>query len=319
MSNGQHTPESAAATPARAPLDAARLTARLRTVGYADVDVVRVTGSTNSDLCNRTEAPNGTVLIAEEQSQGRGRLNRAWSAPAFSQVIVSASFLLPGVPSNRLGLVSLLAGVSIAEGLRKSAGVEATLKWPNDVLVDARKLVGILVEAPHVGDVSRVVVGFGVNYDLTTSELPVPHATSVALDTTRSQAVGVNSEEPAPELASREDIIVAILLRLQEDMERFRAMGGAPQTFLSRYKKFSATLGTTVKVMLPGDSVMEGTAVDIAEDGQLIVDTGGSRTSVSAGDVVHLRPGGATSDNHYADSPENSANTNDTQGEAGRG
>ena len=62
MSNGQYTPESAAATPARAPLDAARLTARLRMLGYADVDVVRVTGSTNSDLCNRTEAPNGTVL-----------------------------------------------------------------------------------------------------------------------------------------------------------------------------------------------------------------------------------------------------------------
>lgn len=319
MSNGQHTPESVADTPARAPLDAASLTARLHTVGYADVDVVRVTGSTNSDLCNRTEAPNGTVLIAEEQSQGRGRLNRAWSAPAFSQVIVSASFLLPGVPSNRLGLVSLLAGVSIAEGLRKSAGLEATLKWPNDVLVDGRKLVGILVEAPHVGDAPRVVVGFGVNYDLTTGELPVPHATSVALDAARSQEAGDDSAGPVPALPSREDIIVAILLRLQEDMERFRTMGGAPQTFLSRYKKLSATLETQVKVMLPGDGVMEGTAVDIAEDGQLIVDTGDKRASVSAGDVVHLRPGGTGNSDHYAGSPETSADANGAQGEAGRG
>lgn len=268
--------------PQRAPLDAAALSARLQAVGFPDVSAVHVTGSTNSDLCARVDAVDGTVLLAEEQSAGRGRLNRAWSAPEFSQVIVSVSFLLPEVPADKLGLVPLLAGLSIGRGIRDIAGVHAQLKWPNDVLVDGRKLVGILVEAPQVAGTPRVVVGFGLNYDLTREELPVPHATSLALEAA--------SEDTA--LPSREDLIVGILLRLGEDLGRFRRLGGAPQTFLPRYLEMSATMGSDLRVMLPGDRILEGTAVDISETGELVVDKDGTRHTVAAGDVVHVRPGG---------------------------
>lgn len=265
----------------RRPLDVASLQQRLGALGYADVEVVEQTGSTNTDLCARKEADNGTVLIAEEQVSGRGRMGRAWTAPARSQLIVSASFQCPGIPVDRIGLVPLLAGLAIAQGIRDTTGVNASLKWPNDVLVEGRKLVGILVEAPQVRPVPRLVVGFGVNYDLTVDELPVSHATSLRLERER---------DGEPELPSREDVLVNILLKLQEEMERFRGLGGAPQTFMSRYRKLSTTLDSPVRVMLPGDEVMEGTAVDISETGELVVEVDGVRHKVAAGDVVHVRP-----------------------------
>lgn len=264
---------------------------RLQPLGY-EVEVVEQTGSTNTDLAERTGCPSGTVRIAEEQVSGRGRMGRAWTAPARSQLIVSVSHTCPDVPVERVGLIPLVAGLSIAQGIIDATSVPARLKWPNDVLVERRKLVGVLIEAPELQPVPRVVIGFGVNYDLTREELPVPHATSLALET----------EGHGAELASREEVLVAILTRLNEDLQRFRSMGGAPLTFMSRYKQLSATLGTPVKVMLPGDRELLGTAVGIADGGELVVaDEQGTRHSVAAGDVIHVRPRSGTA---YSESSE---------------
>lgn len=291
------TAEPASPSSQRRALDAAALRERLRAVGYADVEVVESTGSTNSDLGARQDAPNGTVLLAEEQTAGRGRMNRPWSAPARSQVITSISFTLPEIPAERLGLLPLLVGLSIGRGVREITGVPAELKWPNDVLVDGRKLVGILVEAPQVHGVPRVVVGFGLNYDLTREELPVPHATSLALETAASATPEDElRDNTVPALVSREDLIVGILLRLQEDLDRFRNLGGAPEAFLSRYKQLSATLGAHVRVKLPQEEILEGVAVDFAPGGELVVEKENTRHEVSAGDVIHVRPGDETKD-----------------------
>ena len=165
------------------------------------------------------------------------------------------------------------------------------------MLVDGRKLVGILVEAPQVHGVPRVVVGFGLNYDLTREELPVPHATSLALETAASATPEDElRDNTVPALVSREDLIVGILLRLQEDLDRFRTLGGAPEAFLSRYKQLSATLGTHVRVKLPQEEILEGVAVDFAPGGELVVEKENTRHEVSAGDVIHVRPGDKTKD-----------------------
>lgn len=150
---------------------------------WTSLDVVNVTGSTNTDLAARAaELTEGTVLVAEEQTAGRGRLDRTWTAPARSGLFFSV-YLTPGddVPVHRWGWLPLLAGVATATGLARAAGVDTALKWPNDLLVtvegEERKTGGILAE--RAGD--GVVIGIGLNVTLRVDELPAPTAASLAL------------------------------------------------------------------------------------------------------------------------------------------
>lgn len=152
---------------------------------WSGLEVVETTGSTNSDLAERArpgDLAEGTVLVAEEQTAGRGRLERSWTAPPRSGLFLSV-YLEPGddVPVERWGWVPLLAGVAAATGLAKAAGVDTALKWPNDLLVtvegEERKAGGILGE--FAGD--GIVVGLGINVSLRADELPAPTAGSLAL------------------------------------------------------------------------------------------------------------------------------------------
>lgn len=133
--------------------------------------MVPQTGSTNADLLEaaRAGAAEGLVLVAEEQTAGRGRLGRTWSAPAGAALTFSVLLRPAGVPPTRLGWLPLLTGVAVAAAVRAETGVPASLKWPNDVLVGERKLAGILAEAHS----DAVVVGVGLNVTLSRAELPV--------------------------------------------------------------------------------------------------------------------------------------------------
>ncbi|MDV9201885.1 biotin--[acetyl-CoA-carboxylase] ligase, partial [Streptomyces sp. Wh19] len=179
------TPQSRWSDLDRPPLNVPALRRGLLRPGglWTSLDVVETTGSTNSDLARRAAAglDEGTVLIAEEQTAGRGRLDRTWTAPARSGLFLSV-YLKPGdVPAERWGWLPLLTGVAAATGLARSAGVDMALKWPNDLLVTVegaeRKAGGILAE--RAGD--GVVVGMGVNVSLRADELPAPTAASLAL------------------------------------------------------------------------------------------------------------------------------------------
>ena len=156
----------------RAPLDAAALQADLVRPGrlWREITVVGTTGSTNADLAVRAAqgAPEGTVLAAEEQLAGRGRMGRQWVSPARSAVMVSVLLRPAAIAPARRGWLPLLAGVAAATAVRQSAGVPAVLKWPNDVLVGERKLAGILAE--QSGD--AVVVGLGLNVSATEAGAP---------------------------------------------------------------------------------------------------------------------------------------------------
>ncbi len=164
----------------RPPLNAGTLRRGLvRTGGlWTGVEVVQHTGSTNSDLVALAaagKAAEGTVLVAEEQTSGRGRLDRQWTAPARSGLFFSVLLEPDDVPVARWGWLPLLTGVAVATGLSRSAGVDTALKWPNDLLVtvggEERKAGGILAE--RAGD-SAVIVGVGINVTLREEELPVP-------------------------------------------------------------------------------------------------------------------------------------------------
>ncbi|MFD7864946.1 biotin--[acetyl-CoA-carboxylase] ligase [Streptomyces sp. NPDC057682] len=249
---------------------------------WTALDVVESTGSTNSDLAARAGSlTEGTVLVAEEQTAGRGRLDRAWSAPARSGLFFSV-YLTPGdVPMGRWGWLPLLTGVAVATGLARSAGVDTALKWPNDLLVTVdggeRKAGGILAERAGEG----VVVGIGLNVSLRADELPAPTAGSLAL------AGAVSTD--------RETLLRAVLRSLEQWYGQWKAADGdaAASGLQAAYAAGCATLGRTVRAQLPGDRTLTGEAVAIDGDGRIVLSTGdGLRAPVSAGDIVHLRGAG---------------------------
>ncbi|WP_432134686.1 biotin--[acetyl-CoA-carboxylase] ligase [Streptomyces sp. bgisy154] len=268
----------------RPPLNAPALRRGLVREGglWTGVELVRATGSTNSDLVGLAaagKAAEGTVLVAEEQTAGRGRLDRRWTAPPRSGLFFSVLLRPAKVPVDRWGWLPLLTGVAVATGLSRAAGVDTALKWPNDLLVtvggEERKAGGILAE--RAGD-DGVVIGVGVNVSLRAEELPVPQAGSLAL------AGAVSTD--------RDPLLRAVLRSLEEWYGRWRsAEGDAGVCGLQEtYVAGCATLGRVVRAELPGDRSVVGEAVAVDGDGRLvIVNEAGVREAVGAGDIVHLR------------------------------
>ncbi|HEY5835799.1 biotin--[acetyl-CoA-carboxylase] ligase [Streptomyces sp.] len=275
----------------RPPLNAAALRRAVVTPGalWTSLDVVEATGSTNSDLAARAARgePEGAVLVAEEQTAGRGRLDRRWSAPARSGLFFSV-LLRPGaasssgtapVPVHRWGWLPLLAGVATATALSRAAGVDTALKWPNDLLItvagEERKAGGILAERTGA---DGVVIGIGLNVSLKAEELPVPTATSLAL-------AGAGGTD-------RDPLLRAVLRALDEWYRTWRAAGGDPvgSRLLQTYAAGCATLGRQVRAELPGGGELAGTAVAVDGDGRLVIAGPYGEQAVAAGDVIHMRP-----------------------------
>jgi len=273
-------------TPVRKPLDAAGLRrAALRPDGlWRDIEVVPSTGSTNADLLAQAlrGEPEGVVLAAEEQTAGRGRMGRTWVAPPYAALTFSL-LTRPDVPPARRGWLPLLAGVAVATAVTELTGVEARLKWPNDVLAGEAKLAGILAEA--AGD--AVVVGIGLNVSTEPAEL------SHLLAPTRPGALPATSLRAAGATAlDRASLLLAILGELEHWYRAWQRAGGDPDRsgLRAEYTRLSATIGRTVRAELPGGQALSGPAVGVDSDGRLLVRvSSGSEVAVAAGDVVHLR------------------------------
>jgi BirA family transcriptional regulator, biotin operon repressor / biotin---[acetyl-CoA-carboxylase] ligase len=265
--------------PFRPPLDVAALRREHTGPGrtWHTIDALAQTGSTNADLLARSVAGEdirGAVLAAEFQTAGRGRHGRVWSAPARSQIAVSVAIDATGVPSSGWGWLPLATGVAVVEAVATVTGVQAGLKWPNDVLVANGKLAGILAEVAAPEPV--IVVGLGLNVTLNAAEAPDPNAVSLtmlgAADVDRNLLLG------------------NLLDRLADRVERWRTARGADDRLAADYRRYSVTLGTTVRVTLPGDRQIVGTARDVDALGRLLIDTEDETVTVAAGDVTHLRP-----------------------------
>jgi len=258
------------------PLDAAAIQASAG-AGWR-VEVVAETGSTNADLAARAQAGEdveGVALFTEDQTEGRGRQGRSWSAVPRSQILLSVGVDTTDVPSETWGLLSLAAGVAVVEAVAEVAGVQAALKWPNDVLVGTGKLAGILAEVAAPGGAAPViVVGVGLNVSLAADELPDPVAVSL-------RSLGVAQPD-------RQRLAVALLNRLHARIAEWRVGGNVE--LLAVYRKHSATLGQSVRAELPGGREVLGQATDIDGNGSLLIDSADGVVAVSAGDVIHLRP-----------------------------
>ncbi len=210
----------------------------------------------------------GTVVVTETQTRGKGRLGRQWVTPpggAWLSVI-----LKPAIDPAHAAGITLLAAVSVAKALRQS-GVEAVIKWPNDVLVNGKKICGILTEMSAETDaVSFIVLGIGVNLN---NDVPLETATTIKA-----------------ELGHRIDrvkFVQGLLESLEEDYLTFKEQGFTP--ILWSWRRYSDTLGRPVEVTYQGE-IIKGVAQDVSDDGALNVKTkDGSVRKIVSGDCTHLR------------------------------
>ena len=245
---------------------------------WTSVRVVASTGSTNADLLARG-GPEGQVLVAEEQTAGRGRAGRTWVSQPGASLTFSVLLRPASVPPPARGWLPLLTGVAVAAGVRSASGVEARLKWPNDVLVGDRKLAGILAEQSTDGD--TVVVGVGLNVATQERELPV---SPTGLPATSLLVEGAD--------VGREAVLAEILRSLER---WYLALTANPDPagsgLLAEYRAACTTLGRQVRVELPAGRVLAGVAEDVDPSGRLLVRPVGAAfaTAVSAGDVIHVR------------------------------
>ena len=270
---------------------------RIRTAladDFTTIDFVEKTGSTNTDLMQATNVADGTVLLADEQLSGKGRLGRTWTAPAGSQVIFSVLLLPESL--EHLGTLPLAAGLAVTDSIEGTV-----LKWPNDVHIDGNKLCGILAEAGPVGQAfkaapkteltkvevgkaevnkaevnkavggaapsARVVVGMGINVTLSREDLPIEKATSLALE-------GRDTD--------RTELAITVLKNLRRRIVQWENQD--PQ-LLRDYRAVCSSVGQEVRLETPSGDVT-GHVDGIGEDGRIMV----AGEYYSAGDVTHLRP-----------------------------
>ena len=239
---------------------------------WRPVERVATTGSTNADLLARG-GPEGQVLVAEEQTAGRGRMGRSWVSMPGAALTFSVLLRPAAIPASRRGWLPLLAGVAVATAVRSVARVPATLKWPNDVLAGDRKLAGILAEQ----SADATVIGIGINVATPAGALPVPTATSLLVE---------GSD------VAREPLLAEILRSFERWYAPFREDPDPSRTgLLEEYRTLCATLGRSVRVELPGNRQLTGIAEDVDTDGSLLIrePDATSVTPISAGDIIHLR------------------------------
>jgi BirA family biotin operon repressor/biotin-[acetyl-CoA-carboxylase] ligase len=253
------------------------------------LDLRAETGSTNADAADaaRHDEPEGLVVVAEQQTAGRGRLDRQWVSPPRAGLLLSV-LLRPAqavpelgwvaAPRQAYGWLPLLAGVALMEAVQQRAEVEAALKWPNDLLVKGAKAAGILAEV--VGD--AVVLGIGLNVTTRADELP---AASTGRPATSLLVAGAKNTD-------RDPLLRALLRGLARWYGGWREAGGDAEMcgLLGAYLRGCATIGRDVRVHLPTGDDLTGEATSVDGYGQLVIRmVDGTERRVSAGDVVHVR------------------------------
>ena len=220
----------------------------------------------------RDGAPEIHVVLADVQTAGRGRLGRAWHAPAGTSLLASC-VLRPTAGAGSLTLLPLLAGLALAEVVERYCD-GAALKWPNDLLLHDRKAAGMLVEGPLPG--GAVVLGLGVNVDWR----GMPRPAGAAEATSLAEVSGADVD--------RWRVLAAFLGVFGR---RYRDWQEHPVGFLDDYRRRCATIGRRVRGRRPEGGVVEGLAEDVGDDGALGVhDDAGMRHRIAAGDVAHVRP-----------------------------
>ncbi len=249
------------------PLDVAEIISALDS-GYWRVHHFNSIDSTQRALVSELTAGRasvGEVYLTEFQSAGRGRAGRRFESEAGQGVLLSAALSPVGQPENRWGWIPLIVGVAACSAIMKITGVHTNLKWPNDVMIDDKKVGGIIAE--KVSD--HVVIGIGINCLQNQSNLPAENSTSLTIHSS--------------EKVSRELLVINFLTELARSIMEWQIK---PFPIENRYRQLSSTLEEEVKLSLPDGSEVLGRAAAISGSGSLILADG---QEFVAADVTHLR------------------------------
>jgi len=216
--------------------------------------------------------PEGTLVLAEYQTKGRGRLGRGWFSPKYKGIYLSL-ILKPKISPLEASILTLLTAISICEAVKGVAGLDTQIKWPNDIFLHHKKLGGILTELnAEMDEVNFVIIGIGLNVNNDKKTL-VGGATSL--------------KEQRKENINRISLLQEILRRIEANYLSFKERGACP--VVEKWREYNITLGRRVKVYCHREHI-EGEAVDIDMDGGLLVRTdSGVTQKVMAGDVVHCK------------------------------
>lgn len=252
-----------------------RFRSHLRTssFGKAGLYYYREVGSTN-DVAKGLAiggCPEGTVVVAESQTAGRGRLGRTWESPKGG--LYFSLVLRPALPLSVAPRITLLAGVAVCKAIRSVARVEGAIKWPNDVLIHGKKIAGILTETEaKEGRIRHAIVGVGINVNTDPSAFPPG---------LRESAGSIFGE--TQQTVSSEAIFVTSLMEMEELWGQFLGQGFGP--IREAWKSMSATLGSPARFRI-GEGEIVGAAVDLDQDGGLLVrDAHGVIHKVCSGEV----------------------------------
>jgi len=236
------------------------------------------TGSTNDEAFSLgiAGAPEGTVVIADSQNKGKGRMQRVWHSPAGANIYTSI-ILIPQIQLSKASQIPILAGVAVAETLNKYCPEKVHLKWPNDVLIGGKKVCGILAQIKISKEaIDFVVLGIGINVNLSREQFPQDIkeiATSLLIET------GCK--------ISRLELIISLYENLAKCYKQLQQKGFGQ--IKEKWLRLTPMIGQTVQVMFK-DEMIEGKAAGLDEDGSLILLTDGNKeVKVSAGDATILK------------------------------
>jgi BirA family transcriptional regulator, biotin operon repressor / biotin---[acetyl-CoA-carboxylase] ligase len=243
--------------------------------------VLEATASTNSDALKWAHegAPEGALVVAEHQTAGRGRWGRSWFSEPGTGLLLSV-VLRPRLSTEQLGLLTTALGVACTDALQETTGLQPSIKWPNDVTVDGRKLAGILVETRvEAGHVDVAVAGIGLNFYR--FDLPADIAARATSISDAMERAGLGSPPP------RAQVLASLLEHFEDLYEEITV--GAWADVVERAAAHSEILGKAVRVVLADGRAFEGLAARLLPTGALELDTGGERIAIDSGEVELVR------------------------------
>lgn len=246
---------------------------------WKDILIYETVESTNKLaglLSTRGSVESGTVIIADHQVEGRGRMGRKWNSPPGVNIYMSIMFV-PRLAPTDVTLLTILSAVACADSLRHKAAVPVWIKWPNDLMVGGKKIGGILTEVKSDADkIDLAVIGIGINVNIRREDFD---------DDIRETATSVYEE--TNRLQPRSELVVQLLNEFEHWCRIFEA--GGKETLLEEWRRLSSTIGKNVRVSMGMDE-LNGLAENIDDEGMLLLRLpDGSLRKISAGDVTELR------------------------------
>jgi BirA family transcriptional regulator, biotin operon repressor / biotin---[acetyl-CoA-carboxylase] ligase len=246
---------------------------------WKDIFVYDLVASTNElamSLTTKEDLRTNTVIIADSQNKGKGRLGRKWFSPPGRNIYMSIAFK-PRLDTRDATMLTLLTAVACAHAIKKISGLEVSIKWPNDLVLSGKKLGGILTEIrADIDKVNLAVIGIGINVNMGIEDF-----------TDEIRSIATTIKEESGKYCSRNELVIEILKQIEHFYNMLINIGRYP--LLNEWKILSSTLGKSVKVVI-GDEMLIGLAEDIDDNGLLILKLdSGVRRQISAGDITLLR------------------------------